>query len=160
MSELITTQAVLDAIGEWLKTIFDGQTFQSAAGERVPLNVFVQGLPQPEQSDADIELEAVPYAIAHVTGGKITAWDEPQLCSIILLLCTYDDAGDRQGYRDVLSMKERILAAMLKDPHIGPAEVRPDIEWSINEADAFPFNFGALSFTVSTRRVMREDSLA
>lgn len=159
MSELITTQAVLDAIAEWLKKIFAGQTFQSVAGERVPLKVFVQGLPQPEQDDADIELEAVPYAIAHVTDGEIAGWDEPQQCSIILLLCTYDEASDRQGYRDILSMKERILAAMLKNPHIGPSEVLPPVKWSLNEADAFPFNFGALSFKVSTRRIMREDSL-
>lgn len=160
MSELITTQSVMDGMAEWIKGIFKGQTFQTVDGKRVPLNVFVQGLPQPTKADTDIELEAVPYAIAHVTGGEITGWNEPQVCSVILLLCTYDESADRQGYRDILSMKERILAAMLRDPHIGPAEVLPPIEWSLNEADVFPFYFGAFSFKIATRKIeAREERL-
>lgn len=161
MNTLVTTQTVVDDFENWLTRIFDGYTFQNAAGERVSLNVFAQRLPLPQGSDDDTELASVPYAIAHIVGGSVTDWSAPQECDVILFLCTYDSNADSQGYRDILGMKEKILEAMLKDPHIGTAEVLLPIEWAINEADEHPFHFGAFSFRVATRKIdTREDRFA
>jgi hypothetical protein len=161
MNTLVTTQSVTDDFKAWLSRVFDGYTFKDASGQRVPLNIFSQNLPLPDGDEEDVELASVPYAIAHIVGGKVTSWKDPQQCEVILFLCTYDNSCDNQGYRDILGMKEKILEAMLKDPHVGTAEILLPIDWNLNDANTYPFNFGAFSFKVGTRKIdTREDRFA
>lgn len=161
MNTLVTTQSVTDDFKDWLARIFDGYLFKSAAGELVPLNTFAQNLPRPAGADEDVDLAKVPYAIAHISSGKVDSWTEPQKCDVLILLCTYDATPDGQGYRDILAMKEKILTAMLENPNVGTAEIFTPVDWQLNEHDAYPFNFGAFAFTVGTRKIeAREDRFA
>lgn len=163
MSTLVTTQSVTDAFRDWIRETFKGITYQTPTGERKELSVYGQNLPVPSgnDEDADIELSSVPYIIAHVTDGKVLNWNGSQKINVILLLCTYDGDTAHQGHQDILSMKEKLLAAILKRPIVGPCEIELPIDWALSESDQYPFYFGAVSFTANTRTIFtKEDALA
>jgi hypothetical protein len=161
----LTVLDAQDAVCKRLEEIFSGTTYNSAAGVRKPVGIYPQDLPVPQGSDDDADSDptvtAIPYIIARLTEGKVEGDDNTVL--ILLVFGAYDQANDRSGYRDIVSMIQRIIASVKAKPYIDKNfEVhRDDIQWAINQEDTSPFNFGAMQLTLSVPSYNQEpDDLA
>lgn len=114
MSEpnIVTTQGVVDALAAWVSSTLAGHTYPAPDGTYKEVRVFTHNLPEPEGDD-DADLAFCPFCIVHAGSGTVEDWGS-QTMPIVLLFCVYDTGTSRQGYRDLLSIKEKVMAAALK----------------------------------------------
>lgn len=156
-----TGQDLQDALVVWLQTVLAGKEYKGADGTRQQIEIYKNDLPIPTANDDDDgpETTAVPYGIVRLNDGRVETWEGPQMETVVLIFCVWDDDPNRTGYRDILSIKEKVLTAMRKQPHIGAAfEVVPPIEWAASDEDTHPFYFGAMSLNAKCPVAHKEAS--
>ena len=109
-----TAQLCHDALVEMLKELFEGKKYSGQEG-RKPLQFFQQDLPIPENDDEDVDTDIAnsPYIVVRMTGGSIKDDDSPQTVEFSLIICTYDNGKNREGFRDVANIKEDIFQRSL-----------------------------------------------
>lgn len=153
-----------DAVCSRLEKIFSGTTYNSAAGVRKPVSIYPQDLPVPNGNDDDVDSDPAvtetPYIITRLTEGKVEGDDNNIL--FILIFGAYDQASDRSGYRDVVSMIQRVIASVKTKPYIGKnfEAHKDDIPWAINQENTSPFSFGAMQLTLSVPSYNQEPDSA
>lgn len=154
----MTPIELIDELAKELKSIFKGQEYKSSNGKYVPLNIYKHALPINETDD---DPDRIPYVIVRVSSGKDDGpGDSFNTVKLVIIIATWDDSLDQQGYRDVLNIIQKIYERFQKSPNLNnKAAFDGKFEWLLQEDDYNPFFFGACSLQFSIAAVRREDPL-
>lgn len=138
-----------DAIISELNDLFIGDTFKDTDGGQKKLSVYPQDLPVPEANDdSDASFVSVPYAIVRISQGEIPEVNASAETDIVIVICVYDDANNKQAYRDVLHIINKIQQRFLTNPNIGNFRFTTPFEWALqDDNETYPFYFGAIKMT-------------
>lgn len=120
------------------------------------VRVFTHNLPEPEGDD-DADLAFCPFCIVHAGSGTVEDWGR-QTMPIVLLFCVYDTGTSRQGYRDLLSIKEKVMAAALKNSRVDPCEILLPIDWNTDDGQYREFRYGTVDFMVEAPTITAKES--
>ena len=159
----MTPEQLQDAIKDWLEELLRNYTLPTRSGERRPIRIFKQDLPIPSENDEDVDTDDVmaPYGIVRISTGTFGDWTDSLHVSVILILCVVDEAKERQGCRDLLSVITKIYRNIAANPHIGNFTCETPIEWALqDEVETYPYYYGAMQLTFSLPGVRLEDPLA
>lgn len=141
-----------DAIISELNDLFIGDTFKDTDGGQKKLAVYPQDLPIPEANDdADASVVSVPYAIVRISQGEISEMSSAAETDIVIVLCVYDDENNKQAYRDVLHIINKIQQRFMTTPNIGNFRFKTPFVWALqDDNETYPFFFGAVKMTFET----------
>lgn len=154
----MTIVELQDLVYNEFSELFKDYTLRAADGNTTTaIKVYKQDLPIPE-SDDDSE-ETPPFLIVRISDGEQSDWAESHTVNVAVIICVWDDARERQGARDVLSIITRIHQKMMKHPTLNGAFEMP-FKWTLNDEDTFPYYYGACQFTMTASAVRRENPLA
>lgn len=158
MSEpnIVTTQGVVDALAAWVSSTLAGHTYPAPDGTYKEVRVFTHNLPEPEGDD-DADLAFCPFCIVHAGSGTVEDWGR-QTMPIVLLFCVCDTGTSRQGYRDLLSIKEKVMAAALKNSRVDPCEILLPIDWNTDDGQYREFRYGTVDFMVEAPTITAKES--
>ena len=140
-----TPQLCQDAMIEMLEELFRGKLYMGQEG-RKSLKIFKQDLPIPEDLDEDVDTDKAeaPYIVVAMSDGEIGDSDGPQTVNFSLVICTYDEGKQREGYQDVANIKEDIVQRVCSAPYFGGAfTILKPIVWAMQQDDTYPYYFGA-----------------
>lgn len=165
------TEFFEDALADDLRELFAGQVFPCSAGGERQINVYVQDLPIIEGFDEaprDNEIPE-PYIIVRTSEGKTEKPTSAQEISVILIVCAYDNAPNRQGHRYVLHIMREILARYMRNPLVrikpgssgtcgGPWSFLCPAKWATQQDDTHPYYFGAMQLKFEAPAVRSEVS--
>lgn len=146
MNKGMTALDLQDAIIDRVKKIFEHDSFQGPGG-RKKLEVFSQSLPVESQSDDDADTDAAhtPSVIIAVESGEISDALSPQKVTVTMLICSYGKEKDRQGYRDGMIIRERIVSSIKENPIMSQAfDMQYPIKWENQENDTHPYYFSLI----------------
>lgn len=168
----MTQEFLMDAMVKDLETLFEGYTLKNSAGVELPVRVYPQDLPIRAGSDmdADPEIEPTegvdpeapepvpePYVIVRLPAGEQAAQDERQTVEVILVVCVYDEAEDRQGFRDALHIVNAIMTHYGENSVMGRRyEVQYPIKWVTQQEDTHPYYFAGMALTVDAPAIFKE----
>ncbi len=109
------------------------------------VNIFMQDIPFSQQKNAK---EIFPYIIVRVEEGSIST--EKNICQVVLIFGVYNDDIDRQGYKDLLNIMQKVLYHYSVEKIISQRYVvNGEMEWVIqNDENIFPHFIGGISFDV------------
>ena len=102
-----------DDLNEELKEILKNSTFKDTNGERKKINVFSQDLPV-ESNREDEDEDPFPYIINKLDSGDIQSEESAHEVKVLLLIGIYDEDRNRQGYKDVLHIINKIYERVAK----------------------------------------------
>lgn len=157
-----TPQLCQDALIEMLEELFQGKKFMGQKG-RKPLKIYAQDLPIPADDDDDVDTvqASAPYIIVGIDGGSIPDDNSTQLVEITLTICAYDDQRDREGFRDVVNIKEDIIQRICVAPYFGGCfTVLKPIAWALQQETTAPYYYGACTFTCTAPALTQDSVLA
>lgn len=168
----MTQEFLLDAMVKDLETLFKGYTLKNSAGVELPVRVYPQDLPIRAGSDMDTDPEIEPtegvdqeapepvpepYVIVQIPSGELPEQDERQTVEVILVVCVYDQAPDRQGFRDALHIVNTIMT------HYGEGgvvanryAVQYPIKWVTNQEDTHPYYFAGMALKLDAPAIFKE----
>lgn len=151
----LTSRMMKLALIEELKTLFKGKKYHGQQSMK-PLKFFDQNLPIDNRDDETSETDDSdsPYIVVLTSEGKIPDKNSPQIVSVMLTICCYDESVERYGYADVENIKEDIIQHFREYPYFGGAFTvmcEPDhpIQWAHQMDDTTPYYFGAVLFDVT-----------
>lgn len=127
--------------------------------ERVPMNVYSQNLPvNPINDDSD----PVPYIIVRLNSGEDKGVrDSNNVVKLVIIIATWDDALDAQGYRDVMNIIQKIYHRFQTNPNLnGVGAYAGEFDWAMQEDNYYPYSFGACSLRFHISAIRREDPFA
>lgn len=104
-----TSEMAHQAMIEELEKLFEGKEYSGQEGPK-PLKIFKQFEPIPTDNDEDTDTNAAncPCIICKLLSGNFAASGEAQLLMFQLVIAAYDRDVSRQGYTDVVNIKEAI----------------------------------------------------
>lgn len=142
-----------------MKKILDGYLYKTPAGDRIPIHVFPQDIPVNETDD---EEDPIPYIIVRLNRGKdLGDRDSNNTVKVVLIVGIWDDSLDKQGYRDVMNIIQKIYVRFHKNPNLnGKAVCDEEFDWMMQEDSYYPYSFGACSLTFNIAAIRREDEFA
>lgn len=146
-----TSEMAHQAMVEELEKLFKGKEYSGQEGLK-PLKIFKQFEPIPTDNDEDADTDAAncPCIICKLLSGNFAAANEAQLLMFKLVIAAYDRDVSRQGYIDVVNIKERITQHFLTQPTFGGAfVVQYPMAWAIQEESTVPFYWGVVNFYAS-----------
>lgn len=142
-----------------LKRLFSDYLYKNPAGERVPINVYKQNIPVNETDD---ETDPIPYIIVRLNNGRDDGKkDSFNTVKLVVIIATFDDALDSQGYRDVLNIIQKIYQRFQTNPNLnGKAAYSGEFNWVLQDDNYYPYAFGACSLEFCIAAIRREDPFA
>lgn len=148
-----------DELIEELKHLLSDYLYKTPAGNRVPINVYAQCIPI---NETDNDADPVPYIIVRLNSGKDNGTMESfNTVKLVVIICTWDDALNSQGHRDVMNIIQKIYQRFQTTPNLnGKAAYSGTFNWAIQEDDYYPYYFGACSLDFYIAAIRREDPLA
>lgn len=163
-----------DDLAAELQALFEHFRLDSPSGERVPPNVFKQFLPIRTAKDipdtvTDMELEEgiynaeanivpFPYILVRVNEGTIETIGGDQTVTINLIIGTVDRSPLNQGYKDILTIMQRVYERFAKNAILNNRyECLMPISWAMQEEESYPYFFGGMALTFATSPITRED---
>lgn len=150
-----------EALTELMKELFRGRLYQSPGGKR-ELRVFQQELPIPTENDVDADTEDAPppFVVVRLEGGEIKNDEDPQTMEFNLVLCGYDTARQRTGWRDVMNMREKIIQRLASRPYFGGAfTVLKPITWAVQQDDTHPYYYGVITLSCTAPALTQDTEL-
>lgn len=155
MAKGYTARMMQLAMIEELEGLFKDKKFNGQQSKK-SLKVFKQNLPIDDgnDEDADTDAAASPYIVVILGEGSIKDPDSPQIVSVMLTICCYDEGKEREGYEDVQNIIEDILQHFCVSPQFGAAfevmrETDHEMQWAIQQDDTYPYYFGAVLLDVT-----------
>lgn len=137
-----------------IQAAFSGTLFNSLSGERVPLTVFEQNLPQKSKDD----ISYFPFVIVKLLDGEKKTEQSEHLTSVGFVIGVFDEDNENQGYRDVTMIINRIIENISKNPQInGQFDLQFPLKWHIHDEETDPYYWGAVETFWSLPVYMRED---
>lgn len=146
-----TSEMAHQAMVEELENLFEGKEYSGQEGLK-PLKIFKQFEPIPEDNDEDADTDAANYPciICKLLSGNFAATGEAQMLYFQLVIAAYDRDVSRQGYMDVVNIKEDITQHFLAEPSFGGSfVVQYPMAWAIQEESTVPYYWGVVNFYVS-----------
>lgn len=142
-----------------MKRLLSDYRYKAPGGKRVQINAFAQSLPINKTDD---EADPVPYIIVRLNEGKDDGMrDSNNIVSLVIVICTWDDALDSQGYRDVANIIQKIYERFHTNPNLnGKAVYSGKFDWMLQEDNYYPYSFGACSLSFNIPAIRREDPFA
>ena len=151
-----------EALAEELKKLFQGRKYNSPAGLR-GITVYQQEVPisLENDSDADTENALTPFLIVRQEAGRVQDDDSPQRVEMSVILCAYGEDRERQGWQDVVNMREPIIQYLCSHPYFGGAftVLRP-ITWEMQQDDTHPYYYGVINLTCTSPALSQDEALA
>ena len=142
-----------DDIIKEMEKLFSGFKLTSAEDCR-GISVFAQDVPLKSKRDDE---GLFPYIIVRLEDGSI---GEKNSCKVTLVFGVHDQGKDRNGYKDILNLIEKVCLRYSTNRIIaGRYTVIEDIEWTLQEEDTFPFYFGGVALNVEIPQIYIEDDL-
>lgn len=164
------------AMKDTLAVLFENVQFCNETGELSNVNFYLQDLPV-QQDDVD-DISTVPYQIVRLVDGAQQTWDGNHAVDLIVIICVFDNGDGQAGYQDVMHQIDMILDRFSRNHYFGavslPADAAPtpaykkrwrfevaeNIQWAVDDADAWPYYLGAVKLTVNCPGRREEDDLA
>ena len=156
-----TPQLCQDALVELLEELFEDKLY-TGQEHRKPLKVYKQDLPIPEDDDEDVDVDAAaaPYIVVAMNGGQIPDDDGPQLVEFSLTICTYDEGVKREGFQEVVNIKEDIIQRVTTRPYFGGAfTIHKPIAWAVQQEPTPPYYYGACILTCTAPALTQDTEL-
>lgn len=157
-----TPELCQDALMEMLEELFKGRKFIGQQGKK-PLTFYKQDLPVPEDNDVDADTNdaPAPYIVVQMSGGQVRDDDSPQIVDFSLIICCYDTGKAREGYWDVVNIKETIIQQVCTHPYFGGAfTILKPVTWALQVDDTAPYYFGAVTLTCTAPALTQDTALS
>lgn len=137
----------------------DAEEGTEVEAKRVPMNVFSQNLPI---NETDNDADPIPYIIVRLNSGEDESTRESNnVVKLVVIIATWDDALENQGYRDVLNIIQKIYHRFETNPNLnGVGVFSGKFKWAIQDDNYYPYNFGACELNFHISAVRREDPYA
>lgn len=155
----MTQEYLLDAVIEDLERLFKGYKLRNSTGAELGIKICRQNLPVREGSDDAPEPEQPPepYILVSLTGGEMLGNGAALTAEAVLLICVYDEAPDRQGYRDMLHIVNEIALHYGQRNIVGGKyEISYPVEWAAQQEDTHPYYFGGVRLNFELPAVYNE----
>lgn len=135
-------------------TIFGDQILlKTIKGDVATIVGYEQALPIKLQDGEGVEedgAELAPYFIIRIERIYSDDRAEPKEVTWHLYLCTYDNAPDNQGHKDILLLINRFTAYLQQNTlllgSLSVSKTAP-IDCALPDEDTWPYFFGGVSFT-------------
>lgn len=136
-------------ISELNDNLFKGELFRDIEGGQKELTVYPQDLPIPETNDDSYASNVnVPYAIVRISQGEISETSTPAEIDIIIILCVFDDENNKQAYRDVIHIINKIQQRFMINPIVGNFRFKGPFKWALQDNnETYPYFFGGIEMT-------------
>ena len=110
------------------------------------INVFLQDVPF-SKNKKEVK-EIFPYIIVRLEEGSIS--NDKNTCQIVLIFGVHNDDVNRQGYKDLFNMMQKVLYHYATEKIIVQRyRIGENMEWLIQDGDTlFPYYIGAITFEV------------
>jgi hypothetical protein len=159
MSGRFSVTDLQDKLAEELKKLYKDYPLYSPVNSEYiyGINVYKQYLPESEE-DIDSEFATVPYVqIILNSGVSVHDSSKKSTANVVFVFATCDRNYNRQGYRDLMSLIQRLIQWLSEKPLLDNFDLSEDIEWAIGEEDTYPYYFGAVSTTFALPTLERTD---
>ena len=146
-----TSEMCQQAMIEELRELFKGKTFSGQEDEK-PLKIYKQFLPfaTDDDDDTDTNRSAFPCIVVKLAEGEVEGPGVAQEVLMQLVICAYDKGVDRQGYVDVVNIKESIMQHFTAYPAFGTAfTVGYPRAWALQDDDTGPYYWGVVNLIIS-----------
>jgi hypothetical protein len=147
-----------DFLVKELKSLFVGFKLKNIKNEDTDLNIYPQYLPAKKtQKDVD----HFPFVTVKIVEGEDPSETDANTCRIMLMVGIYDINEDYQGYKDVLSILQKMYAHLMSNKVFdGRYEVEYPIKFTLTDEDYQPYFFGALDTTWTIGKItIKNDDL-
>ena len=157
MTASLTPYHLIKALAAGLAECFDGTTLPMPECGLVPINIYEQDLPVSTAYDG--QPEYAPFCLARLLGGTITDANAPENTNVVLILCTYDESADRQGYGDVLHLMQLAKQYLLTHPALAQSYYLQagSIQWTLQEEDTQGYHIGTIAATYTCPAIIRNE---
>ena len=165
----MTQEFLQDALVADLAQLFEGETLRNSTGMERHIRVYSQDVPIRAGADIEKPLEdwevpefepedvPEPYVIVRLPGGEQPAQDQHQIVQVVLVVCVYDPAPDRQGIRDALHIVNTIMHHYGSNGVVGKRYmVQYPIKWVTQEEDTHPYYFAGMALTFEAPAIFKE----
>ena len=138
-----------------LREIFSDFRLKNPNGEETNLNIYEQNLPQ---LDADNDISFYPYIVVKLADGEVIDETSLHKIKVLFIVGVFDDALDNQGDKDIVSIIQKMMEGLQKNPIIEKKfTLSYPLRWTIHEEDVYPFYFGGVETYWETNPIQRED---
>ena len=147
-----------DYLVDKFKEIFTEFHLKNAKNELGPINVYPQNLPSKKGAK---DSDQIPYILVGIEDGEIEGQEDADNAIISILIATFDDSSDYQGYRDAINVANKIIqflsASIVFD---GKHSLNFPIKYVFPEDNTYPYYFLGLRTTWECPHVtMNNDDL-
>lgn len=145
-------ESLAEEVGRILKDVETA----NAAGEKVSgVTVHRQQLPIIVSDEEDAS-QFFPYAIVRLIEGACADDDSPWGVTADVILGVHDEDPRNQGHAHVMVMCQRLVDRFAAEPLLdGKYWAHPNIEWAVQDADAYPYFFGGVRLQFSVPKIGR-----
>lgn len=130
-----------------------GMELTSQEGGVKKVQVFEQHLPRKVKSNSrNSEETHYPAVIVYLDEG------ENGQVKVLLIIATQDSNADNEGFRDTLSIAEKLMQLLIKNPVIdNKYEMKESPKWFYNDQDNYPYYFAWIEAFFDMPQILRED---
>lgn len=155
----MTTLELQEALKNRVELDLSGMRLKSSEGLEKPIQVFEQHLPAKVKSTSrNPESTLYPCVIVYMDEGERATNDAQPLEKVFFVIGVYDEQSDNQGYRDAMSIKEKLVASFEKKPWLNNRfEMQHPLKWKYNDEDTGPYYFVWIEAYFQMPRSVRED---
>ena len=152
----MTAVDLQDELVKELGKLFENHKYKTTGGERVALNIYAQDLPAEQSYD---DADPSPYLIVRIDSGKDSGEkDSFNTVTVVIVAEVYDDNPNKQGYRDVIAIIQKIYARFHKDPSLNNTAVYSGaFDWDVQDGTYYPYFIGACVMDFHIPAIRRED---
>lgn len=137
-----------------VKEEFEGLRLKNLKNELVPINIFPQHLPAKNKENTD----PYPCIIVRLADGDIADIYEPGIATIQFIIGVIDRESTFQGYRDAITVSNRIIENLQRNPIIdGKYQLLMPITWAYYDEDTEPYFFAGVETNWEVPTFIRED---
>lgn len=148
----MTARMLQQDLKKEIESLLEHKMFQSPDGTEKKVSVFEQFIPAMQNED---DTDPFPYVIVRLESGTIPDIDKMQETVVTLLLGVYDDSGYR-GHDAIMEMMQAIANRFCDDNILAKRyELQHPIEWAMQDEESYPYYFGAMSLTFTSRTIAR-----
>ena len=138
-----------------MKKEFEHLKLKNLENDKAPINIFSQHLPAKSKKE---DIDPYPCIIVRLTNGSSMDVDDPNSTTIQFIIGVVDRDSSNQGYRDALTVANRICKNLQKNPMVDKRyELQLPINWAYNDEDAEPYYFAGIETRWSNPGYLRED---
>lgn len=143
-----------DRLVERFESEFENLRLKDLKDDLVKVNIFPQHLPTKSKNGTS----HYPCIIIRLANGDKAEATDPFITRIQFIVGVIDRESVNQGYRDALSVVNRIIESIQRNPsELDTYEATPNVSWSYYDEDTEPYFFAGLETSWRTPSYIRED---